>query len=257
MFGVAAALGVAASNQRAYVAEVEAAARRVRAHARGRGAPAGRRRAASDRARTARHHRPLALDHRGTGRRRRAGPSARPRLGSPRPGHHPRDREPLARRAPIARRRPPRCRGRHLGGRAAPREPQPSLLGLPDLVRSVEDSGIKVDLQVAESLGRAARVRRSLGVPDRSGGADQRGPPRGTRPRCRMSIARENGSLLDRRGGQRPTAPRASRRTRARHQRDARTGRRAGRHVRGRASARGGFRVFARIPVTRRGSGRE
>ncbi len=43
--------------------------------------------------------------------------------------------------------------GEDVSGQRAPREPQPSLLGLPDLVKSVRDAGISVSLDVPEDFG--------------------------------------------------------------------------------------------------------
>ena len=254
MFAVAGALGVAVSNQRAYVAEVE---RRLAEAERTREEEA-RRRVDEERLRIARELHDITA-HSLSIIAVQAGAAERVLLRDPGSAGHAlvAIRETASRSLDELRSLVGVLRGAGDDSTAvrAPREPQPSLLGLPDFVRSVEDAGVRVDLSVPDDLGdlpafvdlSAFRiVQEALTNVVRHARAS----------RVSVSITRENGSLVivvedDGRG----------------------TGDiEAGGHgidgMRERVAAldgtfeagpgpEGGFRVFARLPALRRGAGRE
>jgi signal transduction histidine kinase len=152
MFAVAAALGVAVSNQRAYVAEVEA---RLEESERTREEEA-RRRVDEERLRIARELHDITA-HSLSIIAVQAGAAERVLLRDPGSAAHAlvNIRETASRSLDELRSLVGVLRdaGDDAAVARAPREPQPSLLGLPDLVRTVEDAGIKVDLQVSDDLG--------------------------------------------------------------------------------------------------------
>ena len=76
-----------------------------------------------------------------------------------------------------------------IGDGAAPREPQPTLAALDRLLRDVREAGLDVEAQVEGDAPPAAAGRRSVRVPHRPGGADQRDEARRAVPRHVSSSA--------------------------------------------------------------------
>jgi signal transduction histidine kinase len=195
LFAVAAALGVAVSSQRAYIAEVE---QRLAESERTRDEEA-RRRVDEERLRIARELHDITA-HSLSIIAVQAGAAERVLLKDPGSAGHAlvTIRETASRSLDELRSLVGVLRGAGDDAAAspsAPREPQPSLLGLPDLVRSVEESGVHVDLDVDEDLGELPAfvdlsafriVQEALTNVMRHAHASE----------VRVRIARENGSLL-------------------------------------------------------------
>ncbi len=253
VFGVAAALGVAVSNQRAYVAEVE---RRLEESERTREEEAMRR-VDEERLRIARELHDITA-HSLSIIAVQAGAAERVLLKDPGSAGHALAtiRETASRSLDELRALVGVLRAAEDDVAAAPLEPQPGLRALPDLVRVVEDAGVRVAVDVSADveelpafvdLSAYRIVQEALTNIVRHAGARH----------ALVRIASENGFLSivvedDGRGG-------------------ANTSQTAGHGIAGmrervvaldgefEAGPRpeGGFRVAARLPMARRASGRE
>jgi signal transduction histidine kinase len=255
MFAVAAALGVAVSNQRAYVAEVEA---RLEESERTREEEA-RRRVDEERLRIARELHDITA-HSLSIIAVQAGAAERVILRDPGSAAHAlvTIRETASRSLDELRSLVGVLRGAEDDPAAAraPREPQPSLLGLPDLVSSAEAASIRVVLDVSPDLGELPAfvdlsafriVQEALTNVVRHAEATE----------VFVRIAPENGSLSisvedNGRGVEGEAEGRGHGISGMRERVAALDG-----EFEAGPKAGGGFRVFARLPVNRRVSGRE
>ena len=129
--------------------------------------------------------------------------------------------------------------------------PVPGLADLDGLLAEVAKAGLAVRLRVEDAVAAASR-RGSVGLPDRPGGADQRGQARrpGTGPgHDRLWRPGGHGGDRRQRGGYGGADRRRPSRARPRPDRDAGAGPDVRRRAAGRPRPGGGFRVAARLPL--------